>query len=110
MREYELYVPLHYNDGRPVELDQLLRVKRRLVDEFGGLTHFPQENEGLWKVGFFTFRDRIVILRVLSADEAKGERFLRELKEDIKRESGAKRCPDRLSSGHGALIIKTELA
>ncbi len=46
MREYELYVPLHYNDGRPIEPEKLVGLKRRLVDEFGGLTHFPQENEG----------------------------------------------------------------
>lgn len=86
MREYELYVPLHYNDGRMVETDKLARLKRRLVEEFGGLTHFPQENEGMWKVGSFTFRDRIVILRVLAAELPKAERFFRALKEDLKRE------------------------
>jgi hypothetical protein len=86
MREYELYVPLHYNDGRPVELDKLTRLKQRLVHEFGGLTHFPQENEGLWKVGQFTFRDRIVILRVLANELEKAELFFRALKEDLKRD------------------------
>ena len=86
MREYELYVPLHYNDGQPIEPDKLHRLKRRLVDEFGGLTHFPQENEGLWKVGSFTFRDQIVILRVLSHDVAKAEQFFAQLKEDLQRD------------------------
>ncbi len=86
MREYELYVPLHYNDGSPVEMDKLSRLKRRLVEEFGGLTHFPQENEGMWKVGSFTFRDRIVILRVLAEQSEKAARFFGGLKEDLKRE------------------------
>jgi hypothetical protein len=86
MKEYELYIPLHYNDGRPIELDKLQRLKRRLLEAFGGLTHFPQENEGAWKVGSFTFRDRIVILRVLDNEKGSGEPFLRELKEDLKRE------------------------
>jgi hypothetical protein len=86
MREYELYVPLHYNDGRPIELDKLTALKRRLVEEFGGLTHFPQENEGMWKVGRFTFRDRIVILRVLAGEAPKADRFFGQLKTDIKRE------------------------
>ena len=86
MREYELYVPLHYNDGRPIELDKLNRLKHRLLQEFGGLTHFPQENEGVWKVGQFTFRDRIVILRVLAAELQTAERFFRGLKEDLKRD------------------------
>ena len=86
MREYELYLPLHYNDGRPIEFDKLTVIKRRLVNEFGGLTHFPQENEGLWKVGSFTFRDRIVILRVLAADPARADQFFSQLKDDLKRD------------------------
>ena len=69
MLEYELYLPLHHNDGRPIDPDKLRDLKKRLVDEFGGLTHFQQENEGLWKIGEHTFRDRIEILRVLASDE-----------------------------------------
>jgi hypothetical protein len=86
MREYELYVPLHDNDGQPIDPEKLNGLKRRLVEEFGGLTHFPQENEGLWRVGAFTFRDKIVILRVLAIDLPKAERFFCELKRHLKRE------------------------
>jgi hypothetical protein len=86
MREYELYLPLHYNDGRSIEFDKLTAIKRRLVNEFGGLTHFPQENEGFWKVGSFTFRDRIVILRVLAVDRARADQFFRQLKGDLKKD------------------------
>ena len=84
MREYELYVPLLYNDGRPIEQEKLRQLKARLVSEFGGLTHFPQENEGLWKVGSFTFRDKIVIFRVLSIDLVKADQFFRRLKLEMK--------------------------
>lgn len=84
MREYELYVPLQDNEGRPIDPEKLNQLKRRLVEEFGGLTHFPQENEGLWRVGAFTFRDRIVILRVLANDLPKAERFFAALKEHVK--------------------------
>jgi hypothetical protein len=86
MREYDLYVPLHYNDGREIEGEKLSALKRRLVEEFGGLTHFPQENEGLWRVGTYTFRDRIVILRVLAGDSSKADQFFLRLKEDLKSE------------------------
>ena len=86
MREYELYVPLHYNDGRPIEPAKLSELKRRLVEEFGGLTHFPQENEGLWKVGHYTFRDRIVIFRVLTNEYQRAEKVFGELKERLKNE------------------------
>lgn len=84
MREYDLYVPLHYNDGRPIEEEKLAALKRRLVEEFGGLTHFPQENEGLWRVGTHTFRDKVVILRVLAGDSSKADQFFLGLKEEFR--------------------------
>jgi len=83
MKEFEVYVPLLYNDGRPVETEKIARLKKRLVDAFGGLTHFPQENEGLWKIGNFTYRDKIVILRVMSADVGKAHRFFAALKQEM---------------------------
>jgi hypothetical protein len=88
MLEYELYLPLHHNDGRPIDPEKLKNLKRRLVDEFGGLTHFRQENEGLWKIGDHTFRDRIEIVRVLANDEAAAQRYFAQLKEDLTREWG----------------------
>ncbi|HJT80613.1 MAG TPA: hypothetical protein VJ719_05395 [Chthoniobacterales bacterium] len=86
MLEYELYVPLHYNDGRPIDPEKLKALKRRLVDQFGGLTHFRQENEGLWKIGDHTFRDRVEILRVLVSDEAAARKYFTQLKADLTRE------------------------
>jgi hypothetical protein len=86
MLEYELYVPLHYNDGRRIDPDKLKTLKKRLVDEFGGLTHFQQENEGLWKIGDHTFRDRVEILRVLVNDEAAARKYFTQLKADLTRE------------------------
>jgi hypothetical protein len=79
-------VPLHDNDGRAIAPEKLSRLKRRLVDQFGGLTHFPQTNEGLWKVGTHTFRDQIVILRVLAGDSSEADTFFLQLKEDFRRE------------------------
>jgi hypothetical protein len=90
MWEYELYVPLFQNDGEPVEPTKLAALKQRLIDEFGGLTHFPQENEGFWKVGHHTFRDRVVILRVLSHDKARATHVFHQLKEHLKRDWGQK--------------------
>ena len=57
MTEYEFYTPLHYNNGRRTESVKLDRWKRSMVGEFGGLTHFLQENERIWKIGEQTFRD-----------------------------------------------------
>jgi hypothetical protein len=86
MLEYELYVPLHYNDGRRIDPEKLRSLKKRLVDEFGGLTHFQQENEGLWKIGDHTFRDRVEILRVLVNDEAAARIYFTQLKADLTRD------------------------
>jgi hypothetical protein len=86
MLEYELYVPLHYNDGRRIDPEKLRALKKRLVDQFGGLTHFQQENEGLWKIGDHTFRDRVEILRVLVNDETAARKYFTQLKADLTRE------------------------
>jgi hypothetical protein len=88
MKEFEVYVPLLYNDGKAVETEKLHRLKRRLVEVFGGLTHFLQENEGLWKIGNFTYRDRIVILRVLASDIPKAHAFFSSLKHEMLQEWG----------------------
>jgi hypothetical protein len=86
MKEYDLYLPLHYNDGRAIASEKLDGVKKILLDEFGGLTHFPQENEGVWKFGGVTFRDRVIIVRVLSDDAARSRRFFSELRVELMRE------------------------
>jgi hypothetical protein len=85
VKEYELYVPLHTNEGGSIPPDRLNGLKRQLVAKFGGLTHFPQKNEGLWKIGGTTFRDEIVILRVL-ADETEADEFFRLLKKEMQEE------------------------
>ena len=85
MKEYDLFVPLYYNDGSPVEAVKLLELKRRLLDQFD-LTFFPQANEGFWSAGGVTYRDEIVIFRILTADPPEARRFLSQLKEDLKRE------------------------
>ena len=86
MLEYELYVPLHHNDGRPIDPKMVRDLKQRLVNEFGGLTHLRQENDGFWKIGDHTFRDRIEILRVLANDNEHVRQYFSDLKEYLKRE------------------------
>jgi hypothetical protein len=84
-REYDVFVPLHYNDGTPVEPEKLDRLRRRLSDYFGGLTDTRTRNAGEWKAGGVTFHDEVVIYRVYG-DVRRSQRFIRELKEDMKRE------------------------
>jgi hypothetical protein len=86
VKEYDLYLPLSYNDGRQVEAEKISRFKQVLLERFGGLTHFPQENEGLWKFGGITFRDKVVILRVLAEDGANAREFLAGFRKQVQRE------------------------
>jgi hypothetical protein len=86
VKEYDLYVPLTFNDGTAIEAKTIERIGQRLLSQFGGVTFFPQPNEGLWRMGTVTFRDQIVIFRVLSANVRDARRFFRTLKLELKTE------------------------
>jgi hypothetical protein len=64
VKEYELYLPLTYNDGSPIESAKLVRIRERLLEQFGSLTFIPQERVGFWKSGRVTYQDRIVVYRI----------------------------------------------
>ncbi|HEY7712297.1 MAG TPA: hypothetical protein VIG57_19960, partial [Candidatus Entotheonella sp.] len=81
---YDLFVPLYYNDGRQIEPQKFQDLQTQLLDQFGGLTFFPQPNEGFWTIAGITYRDEIVIYRVIASDEPDARRFLSELKEQLK--------------------------
>jgi hypothetical protein len=86
VKEYDLYVPLYYNDGSPIEPIKFRNLQRRLLEQFDGLTFFPQPNEGFWRMGNVTYRDEIVIYRVLTSKARTARRFLQQLKLDLKRQ------------------------
>jgi hypothetical protein len=86
VKEYDLFVPLYYNDGRPVEPQTFQALQQQLLSQFGGLTFFPQPNQGLWTMAGITYRDEIVIYRVITSDVQEARRFWSELKERLKQE------------------------
>ena len=86
MKEYDLFVPLYYNDGRPIEAEKFQRLHETLLDHFGGLTFFPQPNKGFWRMGSVTYRDEIVIYRVIASASQESRRFLQDLKQRLKEE------------------------
>jgi hypothetical protein len=86
VKEYEVYVPLTHNDGTPIDTTILIRLRERLLQQFGGLTFFPQRNEGFWTFGGVTYRDEIVIYRILTNQQRRARRFFREIKEELKRD------------------------
>lgn len=84
MKEYDIFVPLSYNDGTPVEPEKFQALQDLLLAHFGGLTFFPQPNRGFWRMAGVTYRDEIVIYRVIGAAGEKSRRFLADLKERLK--------------------------
>jgi hypothetical protein len=84
VKEYDLFIPLYYNDGRQVEPQKFQAQQQQLLDQFGGLTFFPQPNEGFWMVAGITYRDAIEIYRVITSEAQEARRFLSTLKEQLK--------------------------
>jgi hypothetical protein len=84
VKEYELYVPLNYNDGSPIEASKIDDIGASLLREFEGYTFFPQPNKGTWKMGKVVFRDEIVIFRVYATNVRSARRFFRSLKSELK--------------------------
>ena len=80
MQEYDVFIPLYCNDGTPIESAKFQDLQAQLLDQFGGLTFFPQPNPGFWKLGDVTYRDEIVIYRVLASKPRAARRFLARLK------------------------------
>ena len=85
MKEYDLFLPLTYNDGTAIEAKFFKALRLRLLEQFDGVTFFPQPNEGYWRMGGVTYKDEIVVFRVVTARPARARRYFRELKEELKK-------------------------
>ena len=86
MKEYDIFVPLFHNNGSPIEPAKFQELQKRLLEQFEGLTYFPQANQGFWKFGDITYRDEIVIYRVISQDSVASREYLGKLKQELKQE------------------------
>ena len=86
MKEYDIFIPLYYNDGTPIESAKFQELQARLLERFEGLTYFPQPNQGFWKFGNLTYRDEIVIYRVISQNPIQAREFLASLKGQLKQQ------------------------
>src|SRR5438876_6729990 len=67
IRSVEIFVPLDYNDGRPVEESKFVGLQQELLTRFGGVTstqrQFPLQ--GLWQSESRLFQDRVVVFTVM---------------------------------------------
>jgi hypothetical protein len=90
IRVVDIYLPLDYNDGCPIEAAKYLPLERELLAHFGGVTaihrHFPLR--GLWQSGTQVYRDRVVVFTAMdfgTETEFQRFRYLERLKVRLKR-------------------------
>jgi len=69
--QYEIYLPLKYNNGEPIEEKKYNQTREDLLFKFGGLTVMPPESpaEGYWRSEGIIYRDEIIIYRILSIED-----------------------------------------
>jgi hypothetical protein len=67
IKSIDIYLPLDYNDGRPIEQSKFIVLQLQLLRRFGGVTStqraFPLQ--GLWKSEGQVFQDRVVVFSVM---------------------------------------------
>jgi hypothetical protein len=90
IRSIEIYLPLDYNDGRPIADSKFVALQQELLARFGGVTSIQREFalQGLWQSGARTYQDRVVVLSVMDfRDETHLEslRYLERLKTRLKK-------------------------
>ena len=90
IRSIELYLPLDYNDGRPIPESRFTSLLEELVDRFGGITSVQREFpfQGIWKSPKTTYHDRIVVLTAMDFHDwtqLECLRYLARLKTRLKR-------------------------
>src|SRR5437870_5331935 len=90
IRSIEIYLPLDYNDGRPIPESKYIALQQELLSRFGGVTtvqrQFPLQ--GVWQSGTQTYHDRVVVFSVMDFREAsqlESLRYLEKLKGRLKR-------------------------
>ena len=87
-RRYDLYLPLSYNDGRPIEDETFDRLESRLLAQFGGVTiqqrDFPLR--GIWQGETRLYIDQVILMTVLDFRRQASTRFLKQLKADLLRQ------------------------
>ena len=90
IRSIEIYVPLDFNDGRPIPESKFVALQEELLARFGGLTSIQRQFPlmGAWQSGASIYRDRVVVFSVMdfhNQTQLECLRYLGRLKTRLKR-------------------------
>lgn len=87
-RRYDIFLPLAFNDGRPIPTELFDAAERRLLVHFGGVTaqqrDFPLR--GAWQSESQVYLDQVIVLTALDFRPRGSTRFIGDLKRDLLRD------------------------
>ena len=104
MREYKIYLPLKYNDGKDIEEEKFREIKVELVDAFGAITvsSLSSPYQGRWKYGGVEYVDDIIKVEVVTSSDRMMKKVLKDFKERTKE---SLQQIDILITTHGIQVI-----
>ncbi|MCI0638246.1 MAG: hypothetical protein L0Y72_21170 [Gemmataceae bacterium] len=90
IRSIDIYLPVEYNDGSPIENSKFVSLQRDLLHRFGGVTSMQRQFplQGLWQAGNVVYEDRVILFTMLdfhSKSQLESLRYLTRLKERLKK-------------------------
>jgi hypothetical protein len=67
IRSIEVYLPLDYNDVRPIPVSRYVALQQELLKRFGGVTSVQRQFplQGVWQSGSDIYHDRVVVFGVM---------------------------------------------
>ena len=104
MREYDIYLPLKYNNGEPIESAKISAICDELADVFGAITVSPltAPHQGRWKYGGVEYIDDIIKIEIVATNDRATKRFFKDFKERLKE---SLQQIDILITTHGIQVI-----
>jgi hypothetical protein len=80
-RQFEVLIPLRFNDGRNVPARWITEAVLEVGDHFGSASYETQRVEGYWRHGGVLYKDNLTRIVVDVADSAKNRFWMKEFKE-----------------------------
>jgi hypothetical protein len=67
IKSIEIYLPLDYNDDRPIPESKYATLMQELLNRYGGVTSVQRQFplQGVWQRGMEVYHDRVVVFSVM---------------------------------------------
>jgi len=80
-RQFEVLLPLRFNDGRDVPAEWVAEAVLEIVDHFGAASYETQKVEGHWRHSGILYRDDLVRIIVDVVDNSGNRQWMRQFKD-----------------------------